>query len=322
MQIQNKLLNPQHHRLVILGSGPAGCTAAIYAARANLAPTMIVGSDIGGQLVKTHIVDNWPGDAKGVVGFDLMQRMQQHVERFAVNTISDHIVKVNLQQKPFILEGQGGAIYTCDALIIATGASPRYIGLPAEQAYLGRGVSTCATCDGYFYKGARVAVVGGGNLALDDALYLSEMAKEVLLLHRRNEFRADDLEINAVQERAAQGKIKILLQHTVEDIVGSDAGVSAIKVKDLVSGQVREEAVNGVFVAVGTNPNSEPFVGQLEMQGGGYIAIKGGNAGNFTATSVPGVFAAGDIANPHYRQAIAAAGQGCMAALDAKKYLQ
>lgn len=313
----------QHRRLIILGSGPAGCTAAIYAARANLAPTMLTGAEHGGQLVKTSMVDNWPGDHAGVLGFDLMERMQQHVERFGVEVIHDHIEEVNLLQgAPFLLKGSG-TTYSCDALIIATGAKPRFLGLPAEQRLLGHGVSTCATCDGFFYRGARVAVVGGGSTAVDDAICLAELAQEVIVIHRRDHFTAEHVLIEKLQQHIERGKIRVLWQHTVSDIVGDDA-VAGIKVKNLVNGEIKAEAVAGVFIAVGFEPYSKLFTRQIAMFDDGYIKVQGygadGNA-SFTATSVPGVFAAGDIANRNYRQAIAAAGMGCMAALDAKRYL-
>lgn len=312
-----------HHRLIILGSGPAGYTAAVYAARANLAPTLIAGAEQGGQLVKTAVVDNWPGDFAGVTGYDLMQRMQQHAERFATEIIYDHISKVDIQRRPFLLVGAGES-YTCDALIVATGASPKYLGLAAEHRLLGKGVSTCATCDGYFYKGAKVAVIGGGNTAVEEALYLATIAKEVVLIHRRNAVTAEPVLAAKLHELVQQGKIRVLWQHVVADILGSEeAGVTGLLVKDLVSGQVRSEEMKGVFIAVGFKPNSEVFAGQLEMFEDGYIKVPGGcSASNgFTATSVPGVFAAGDIANRSYRQAITAAAMGCVAAIDANRYL-
>lgn len=308
-----------HHRLIVLGSGPAGYTAAIYAARSGLAPTIIAGNELGGQLTKTAMVDNWPGDVNGVPGYALMERMQQHAERFSTNIIFDHITKTELQNHPFKLTGMA-ATYTCDALIIATGTSPKYLGLPAEQKYLGHGVSTCATCDGYFYKGAKVAVIGGGNTAIEDALYLANIAQEVIIIHRRNAFIAEPLLIKEVNHFEEQGKIKIIWQHVVEDIIGNDQEVTALKLKDITTDISKNEMINGVFVAIGLKPNSDLFINQLKLENG-YIKINTGNNGNFTATSIPGVFAAGDIANSHYRQAITAAAWGCMAAMDAKKYL-
>lgn len=311
----------QHRRLIILGSGPAGCTAAVYTARANLNPTMITGEELGGQLVKTSIVDNWPGDAAGVAGVDLMQRMQRHIERFAVETIYDHIIKVNLARRPLMLQSTN-TTYTCDALIAATGASPKYLGLPAEQQFLGHGVSTCATCDGFFYRGAKVAVVGGGNTALEEALYLTDIAEQVTLIHRRDVFTADHTLVEKLRSFAAQGKIKILQQHVITDITGDEQnGVRSIAVKNLANGEITTLPIAGLFVAVGFKPNSTLFTGKLDISEDGYIKIKNGDSGNFTATSIEGVFAAGDVANRAYRQAIAAAGMGCMAAIDAQRYL-
>jgi len=310
--------NLQHHRLIILGSGPAGYTAAIYAARAGITPAIIAGDNFGGQLVKTSMVDNWPGDANGVQGYALMERMQQHAERFGANIIFDHITCAKLQNCPFTLTGMA-ATYTCDALIIATGTSPKYLGLPSEQKYSGHGVSYCATCDGFFYKNTKVAVIGGGNTAIEDALYLSSITKEVVMIHRRDVFTADPLLIQEVMRCVQEKKIKILWNNVVEEIIGNDKTVTALKLKNVNTGQITEETVAGVFVAVGLKPNSDLFVEQLELENG-YIKVNTGNNGVFTSTSIPGVFAAGDVTNLNYRQAITAAAMGCMAAMDIKKY--
>lgn len=307
-----------HHRLIILGSGPAGWTAAVYAARANLAPVVITGIQQGGQLTTTTEVDNWPGDADGVQGPDLMQRMQKHAERFDVKTIIDHIETVDLSRRPFRL--QGSEHYSCDALIIATGASARYLGLPSEQAFQGRGVSACATCDGFFYRDRKVAVIGGGNTAVEEALYLSNLCAEVTLVHRRDQLRAEKIMQKKLFERAESGNVRLLWNHRLDEVLGDASGVTGIRVQDLVGGQPQDLEVAGVFIAIGHSPNTEIFAGQLEMANG-YIRVQGGLDGNATATSVPGVFAAGDVADHVYRQAVTSAGTGCMAALDAEKFL-
>ena len=309
----------QHHRLIILGSGPAGYTAAVYAARANLSPTLITGMQQGGQLTTTTDVDNWPGDPEGVQGPDLMLRMQQHAERFDTNIVFDHIHTVALQQRPFRLEGDSGT-YTCDALIIATGASARYLGLPSESAFMGRGVSACATCDGFFYRGKRVAVIGGGNTAVEEALYLSNICAEVIVVHRRDKFRSEKILQDKILERARSGNITLLWNHTLDEVLGDDSGVTGMRVKSTEDGSTRDIELAGVFVAIGHTPNTGLFEGQLEMKGG-YLTVQGGSEGNATATSIPGVFAAGDVADHIYRQAITSAGSGCMAALDAERYL-
>ena len=307
-----------HHRLIILGSGPAGWTAAVYAARANLAPAVITGIQQGGQLTTTTEVDNWPGDADGVQGPDLMQRMQKHAERFDVKTIIDHIESVDLSRRPFRL--QGSDHYSCDALIIATGASARYLGLPSEQAFQGRGVSACATCDGFFYRDRKVAVIGGGNTAVEEALYLSNLCAEVTLVHRRDQLRAEKIMQKKLFERAATGNIRLLWNHRLDEVLGDASGVTGIRVHDLVAGRSQDLEVAGVFIAIGHSPNTDIFAGQLKMTNG-YIRVQGGLDGNATATSVPGVFAAGDVADHVYRQAVTSAGTGCMAALDAEKFL-
>lgn len=308
-----------HDRLLILGSGPAGYAAALYAARANLSPVLISGFEQGGQLMTTTDVDNWPGDVSGLQGPDLMARMKQHVERFATKIINDHIHTARLLQKPFLLEGDNGA-YTCDALIIATGASAKYLGLPSEQRYRGKGVSGCATCDGFFYKGEKVAVIGGGNTAVEDALYLSKIAEEVTLIHRRDALRAEKLLTAQLMEKTRTGNIKIIWNHLVEEILGDNAGVTGLRIKDVKTGVLSLLPVKGVFIAIGHTPNTAIFKGQLEMNQD-YIVVKSGVRGNATATSIPGVFAAGDVADPIYRQAVTSAGAGCMAALDTEKYL-
>ncbi len=308
----------QHHRLIILGSGPAGWTAAVYAARANLAPAVITGIQQGGQLTTTTEVDNWPGDADGVQGPELMMRMQKHAERFDTKVIFDHIEKVDLSVRPFRLEGSHG--YTCDALIIATGASARYLGLPSEQAFLGKGVSACATCDGFFYRDRKVAVIGGGNTAVEEALYLSNICAEVTLVHRRDRLRAEKIMQDKLFARARTGNVRLLWNHTLDEVLGDAGGVTAVRVRATEGGATRELAVDGVFIAIGHAPNTGIFAGQLDMENG-YLRIQGGLAGNATATSVPGVFAAGDVADHVYRQAVTSAGTGCMAALDAERYL-
>jgi len=309
----------QHHRLIILGSGPAGYTAAVYAARANLKPVMITGMQQGGQLTTTVEVDNWPGDAHGLTGPDLMERMKNHAERFETNIIFDHIDQAELSQKPFRLTGSMGS-YTCDALIIATGASAQYLGLPSEEKYMGSGVSACATCDGFFYKGQQVAVIGGGNTAVEEALYLSNIASQVTLVHRRDSLRAEKILQDKLFEKEKNGNIRILWNHVLDEILGDGKEVQAMRVRNSQSGEIKDIDLNAVFIAVGHKPNSDIFTGQIEMENG-YIKIHSGSEGNATRTSVPGVFAAGDIADHVYRQAITSAGFGCMAALDAEKYL-
>ncbi len=310
----------KHARLLILGSGPAGYTAAIYAARANLKPVLITGLQMGGQLTTTTDVDNWPGDAQGVQGPELMQRMQAHAERFDTEIIFDHINSVDLQKRPFRLNGDSGT-YTCDALIIATGASARYLGLPSEAAFMGKGVSACATCDGFFYRNQDVAVIGGGNTAVEEALYLSNIARHVTVVHRRNAFRAEKILQEKLLEKARNGNVTILWDHTLDEVLGDDSGVTGIRVRSTKDDSTREIPVMGVFIAIGHTPNTGLFEGQLEMENG-YIKVRSGTEGNATATSVPGVFAAGDVMDHVYRQAVTSAGTGCMAALDAERYLE
>ncbi len=307
-----------HHRLIILGSGPAGWTAAIYAARANLNPVVITGMEQGGQLTTTTDVDNWPGDVEGLQGPDLMERMQKHAERFDTEVIFDHIEKVDLSQRPFRLEGMQS--YTCDALIIATGASAQYLGLPSEQAFMGKGVSACATCDGFFYRDKKVAVIGGGNTAVEEALYLSNIASEVTLVHRRDQLRAEKILQDKLFDKAENGNVTLLWDHVLDEVLGDDSGVTGIRVKSTKDDATQELDPAGVFIAIGHKPNTDIFQGQLEMNNG-YIIINSGIQGNATAASVPGVFAAGDVADHVYRQAVTSAGSGCMAALDAEKYL-
>lgn len=309
----------QHHRLIILGSGPAGYTAAVYAARANLSPVLITGMQQGGQLTTTTEVDNWPGDPEGVQGPELMMRMQQHAERFDTVSIFDHIHTADLKQRPFRLEGDAG-VYTCDALIIATGASARYLGLPSEETFKGRGVSACATCDGFFYRGKKVAVIGGGNTAVEEALYLSNICSEVVLIHRRDTFRAEKILQDKLFQREREGNITILRHHALDEVLGDDSGVTGVRVRHVDTGATQEVELTGVFVAIGHSPNTAIFEGQLEMNGG-YLKVRGGSEGNATATNIEGVFAAGDVADHIYRQAITSAGAGCMAALDAERYL-
>lgn len=310
---------PNHHRLIILGSGPAGYTAAVYAARANLKPVLITGMQPGGQLTTTTEVDNWPGDVEGLQGPALMERMQQHAERFETKIIFDHIEKVDLQQRPFVLKGDTET-YTCDALIIATGASARYLGLPSETAYQGRGVSACATCDGFFYRNKAVCVMGGGNTAVEEALYLSNIAASVTLVHRRDALRAEKILQDKLFEKARTGNITLLWNHTLTEVLGDGAKVTGILVRDVVTHQEQSLAVDGVFIAIGHTPNTALFQGQLDMQDG-YLTIRSGLNGMATATNIPGVFACGDVADHVYRQAVTSAGFGCMAALDAEKYL-
>jgi thioredoxin reductase (NADPH) len=309
-----------HARVLILGSGPAGYSAAIYAARANLKPMLVTGIAQGGQLMTTTDVDNWPVDVMGVQGPDLMQRFQQHAERFNTQIVFDHINEVDISQRPFRLKGDSGD-YTCDALIIATGASAKYLGLPSEQAFMGRGVSGCATCDGFFYKGDTVAVVGGGNTAVEEALYLSNIAAKVHLVHRRDKFRAEAILIDKLNEKVAAGKMVLELHETLDEVLGDASGVTGIRLKNAQTGATRELAVKGCFIAIGHQPNTDIFKGQLEMKDG-YIVTRSGLNGFATMTSVPGVFAAGDVQDHVYRQAITSAGTGCMAALDAQRFLE
>ncbi len=309
----------KHCKLLILGSGPAGYTAAIYAARANLNPVLITGMEQGGQLTTTTDVDNWPGDADGVQGPELMARMQRHAERFETEIIFDHIHTVDLKQRPFMLQGDAGH-YTCDALIIATGASAKYLGLPSEEAFKGKGVSACATCDGFFYKNKPVAVIGGGNTAVEEALYLSNIASKVTVVHRRDKFRSEKILADKLIEKSKTGNVEILWNHVLDEVLGDDMGVTGIRVKNVQDGSTREVDVHGVFIAIGHQPNTAMFEGQLAMENG-YIVVNSGLKGNATATSVEGVFAAGDVMDQVYKQAITSAGAGCMAALDAEKYL-
>ncbi|HET7197217.1 MAG TPA: thioredoxin-disulfide reductase [Burkholderiales bacterium] len=309
----------RHFRLLILGSGPAGYSAAVYAARANLRPALVTGIAQGGQLMTTTDVDNWPADAEGVQGPDLMERFRRHAERFATEMVQDHIQKVSLSRKPFVLEGDA-ATYSCDALIIATGASAKYLGLPSEQKFMGRGVSACATCDGFFYKGEDVVVVGGGNTAVEEALYLANIAKSVQLVHRRDKFRAEKIMQDKLMKRVAEGKIGLVLDSVVDEVLGDKTGVTGIRISGTRNAGKRDLHAKGLFVAIGHTPNTQIFEGQLEMKDG-YIITRGGREGMATATSVPGVFAAGDVQDHVYRQAVTSAGSGCMAALDAEKYL-
>lgn len=310
---------PQHHRLLILGSGPAGYTAAIYAARANLNPAVITGIEVGGQLTTTTDVDNWPGDVSGLQGPDLMQRMLQHAERFQTNIIHDHINSVDFSVRPYRLTGDNGS-YTADAVIIATGASAQYLGLPSEQAYLGRGVSACATCDGFFFRDQEVAVIGGGNTAVEEALYLSNIASKVTLVHRRDTLRAEAILQDQLFEKAKQGKIELVWDHVLEEVLGDDAGVTGMRIAHTQSNSKRDIPLQGVFIAIGHKPNTDIFSGQLDMTNG-YLHVRSGTNGMATQSSIPGVFAAGDVADHVYRQAVTSAGFGCMAALDAERYL-
>jgi thioredoxin reductase (NADPH) len=309
----------RHARLLILGSGPAGYTAAVYAARANLRPVLITGIAQGGQLMTTTDVDNWPADAEGVQGPDLMQRFQKHAERFETEVITDHVHKVHLQRQPFLLEGDA-AHYTCDALVIATGATAKYLGLPSEQKFMGRGVSACATCDGFFYKGQDVVVVGGGNTAVEESLYLANLCRSVTLVHRRDKFRAEKIMVGKLMQRVHEKKVSLVLDAVIDDVLGDATGVTGVRVRKLKSGGVEQIAAKGFFVAIGHTPNTGIFTGQLEMENG-YIVTRGGREGLATATSVKGVFAAGDVQDHVYRQAVTSAATGCMAALDAEKYL-
>lgn len=309
----------QHSRLLILGSGPAGYTAAVYAARANLQPVLVTGLAQGGQLMTTTEVDNWPADADGVQGPELMARFQKHAERFNTQIIFDHIHTARLTEKPMTLVGDAGT-YTCDALIIATGASAQYLGLPSEETFAGRGVSACATCDGFFYKNQRVAVVGGGNTAIEEALYLANIAEHVTVIHRRDKFRAEKIMQDKLFEKEKAGKVTIRWDSALDEVLGDKSGVTGLRLKNVKSGATEEVAVQGVFIAIGHKPNTDLFAGQLEMEGG-YIVTKGSRNGDATATSLPGVFAAGDVQDHIYRQAITSAATGCQAALDAERYL-
>ena len=307
----------KHHKLIILGSGPAGYTAAVYAARANLKPVLITGMEQGGQLMTTTDVDNWPGDVEGLQGPALMERMQEHAKRFDTEIIFDHITETNFQERPLKLKGEYNE-YTCDALIIATGASARYLGLPSEQEFRGKGVSACATCDGFFYRGKKVAVIGGGNTAVEEALYLSNIASHVTIVHRRDKFRAEKILIEKLKSKE---NVEIVYDSTLEEVIGDKTGATGIKIKNVKTETVESRELTGVFIAIGHDPNTKIFKDQVEMSESGYIKTKGGQEGGATSTNVPGVFAAGDVADHVYRQAITSAGFGCMAALDAEKYL-
>lgn len=309
----------KHAKLMILGSGPAGYTAAVYAARANLNPVMITGMQMGGQLTTTTDVDNWPGDDQGVQGPELMERMRKHAERFETEIIFDQIGKVDLKNRPFRLEGDDG-VYTCDALIICTGASAQYLGLESETAFMGKGVSACATCDGFFYRGQDVAVIGGGNTAVEEALYLSNIAKSVTIVHRREKFRSEKILSDKIMEKAANGNIKIEWNSQLDEVLGDDSGVTGMRILNNKTGEKKDLALAGVFVAIGHKPNTDIFAGQLDMADG-YIKVESGSKGNATQTSIEGVFAAGDVSDHIYRQAITSAGTGCMAALDAERFL-
>lgn len=310
----------KHCRLLIIGSGPAGYTAAVYAARANLNPVLITGLEQGGQLTTTTEVDNWPGDDKGVQGPELMERMLRHAQRFNTEIIYDYIREVDLKQRPFFLKGDGNKTYTCDALIIATGASAKYLGLPSEQAFRNRGVSACATCDGFFYRGQKVAVIGGGNIAVEEALFLSNIASHVTIVHRRDRFRSEKILSAQLIEKSKTGNVSIAWNSVLDEVLGDNTGVTGIRIKNVIDGTTQELDVQGVFIAIGHQPNTAIFEGQLEMKNG-YIVVKNSSESNATATSVEGVFAAGDVCDSIYRQAITSAGSGCKAALDAEKYL-
>ncbi len=312
--------NTQHHPLIILGSGPAGYTAAVYAARANLKPVLITGLAQGGQLMTTTEVDNWPADADGVQGPELMARFEAHARRFNTEIIFDHIHTTKLTERPFTLTGDAGT-YTCDALIIATGATAKYLGLPSEEKFSGRGVSACATCDGFFYRNQEVAVVGGGNTAVEEALYLANIASKVTLVHRRDKFRAEAIMVDKLMERVKEGKIALELDSTLEEVLGDQTGATGIRVRNIKTDTTRDIALQGIFIAIGHAPNTDIFKGQLDMNETGYLKVQSGQDGNATQTSIPGVFAAGDVADHAYRQAITSAATGCMAALDAERYL-
>jgi thioredoxin reductase (NADPH) len=312
---------PRHSRLIILGSGPAGYSAAVYAARANRNPLLVTGVEQGGQLMTTTDVDNWPGDVHGLQGPALMDRMRQHAERFNTQIVNDHIHKVDFSKRPLELHGDSG-VYTCDALIVATGAAAKYLGLPSEDAFRGKGVSACATCDGFFFRNQQVAVVGGGNTAVEEALYLSNIAAHVTLVHRRDKLRAEKILQDRLFERVHAGKMKVVWNHTVDEVLGDESGVARVRLRDLIDGKPHEIDVTGLFIAIGHTPNTGIFKGQLAMSDTGYLRVRSGTEGDATATSVAGVFAAGDVADHVYRQAITSAGSGCMAALDADKYLE
>ena len=312
-------MSTRHSKLIILGSGPAGYSAAVYAARANLKPMLIAGMQLGGQLTTTTEVDNWPGDPEGLTGPALMERMQAHAERFGTELVYDHINEVDLNTRPFVLKGDMEE-YTCDALIVATGATAQYLGLESEQAFMGQGISACATCDGFFYKNQKVMVVGGGNTAVEEALYLSNIAEHVTLVHRRDFLRSEKILQDHIFEKEKEGKISIVWNHQVDEVLGDNTGVTGVRLKSTQDDSTQDVDVQGVFIAIGHKPNTSMFEGQLELRNG-YIQVQSGTAGNATATSVPGVFAAGDVADSVYRQAITSAGSGCMAALDAEKYL-
>lgn len=314
------MTTPKHARILILGSGPAGYTAAVYAARANLKPLLITGLAQGGQLMTTTEVDNWPADVHGVQGPDLMKRFLEHAERFSTEIVFDHIGKVDLSQRPFTLIGDAGT-YTCDALVIATGASAKYLGLPSEQEFMGRGVSGCATCDGFFYRDQDVCVVGGGNTAVEEALYLSNIAKSVTLIHRRDTFRAEPIMVDKLREKAKNGNIRLKLHYVLDEVLGDQSGVNAVRLKHIDHGITEDVPLSGCFIAIGHSPNTDIFKGQLEMKDG-YLITRSGLAGFATMTSIPGVFAAGDVQDHIYRQAITSAGTGCMAALDAQRFLE
>ncbi len=315
------MTTPKHAKVLILGSGPAGYTAAVYAARANLKPVLITGLEQGGQLMTTTDVDNWPADAQGVQGPDLMQRFQAHAERFETELVFDHIASVDLSKRPFTLTGDTGSIYTCDALIIATGASAQYLGLPSEQSFMGKGVSGCATCDGFFYKKQDVIVVGGGNTAVEEALYLSNICATVTLVHRRDKFRAEPILVDKLMEKVDHGNMKLKLFYELDEVLGDASGVTGVRLRNNKTGETEGLAVTGAFIAIGHKPNTGLFEGQLNMENG-YIITQGGLNGMATQTSVPGVFAAGDVQDHVYRQAITSAGTGCMAALDAQRWLE
>lgn len=313
-------MSENHHKLIILGSGPAGYTAAIYAARANLSPVLITGLSKGGQLMTTTEVDNWPADDEGVLGPELMQRFESHAKRFNTQIILDEITQTDLQQRPFVLKSDK-TTYTCDALIICTGASAQYLGLPSEQKFLGQGVSACATCDGFFYRNRNVAVVGGGNTAIEEALYLANIAKQVTLIHRRDKFRAEKIMVDKLMQKVAEGKIVLKLNSQVDEILGDDSGVTGVRILNKESNQTENIDIFGIFIAIGHKPNTEIFKGQINLDESGYIITQGGRNGNATQTSMVGVFAAGDVQDSNYQQACTSAASGCMAALDAEKYL-
>jgi len=315
------MTSTRHSPLIILGSGPAGYSAAVYAARANRAPLLIAGLEQGGQLMTTTDVDNWPGDVEGLQGPALMERMRRHAERFNTQILNDHVHAADLKSRPFRLTGDAGA-YTCDALIIATGAAAKYLGLPSEEQHRGRGVSACATCDGFFFRGQRVAIVGGGNTAVEEALYLAHIAQHVTLVHRRDKLRAEKILQDRLFKEVAAGKMTVVWNHTIAEVLGDQQGVNGVRLKAMQGGASRDLSVTGLFIAIGHTPNTALFKGQLAMNEGGYLIIKSGIEGNATATSIPGVFAAGDVADHVYRQAVTSAGAGCMAALDADRYLE